>query len=86
MSKQEFLDKYNKVILEFSEYENGTVTYLKELPNGDIIMKEIYYGDDIVGVSFRRNGVKRLSDIEPYPCHITFLPYGNPKGNLNFPS
>lgn len=84
MTKDAFLEKFEKVILQFSEYENGTVIYMKELLNGDIILKKIVYGDDIRSISFHRDEVKRLTDIEAYPCEVNYLPHGNPDGNLDF--
>lgn len=67
-------ENFGNVVLEFSEYSNSTVTYMKQLLNGDILIKKVTYGDAITGISFDRDSSKKLSEPEPYLFSIHYFP------------
>lgn len=84
MTKEHLFGKFGDVSLEFSEYSNGTVTYMKLLLNGDILIKHIHYGDEIISVSFSNESTVKYSEPEPYNFDVLYLPKGDTKNIVEF--
>lgn len=84
MTKDQLFEKFGNVVLDFSEYSNGTVTYMKSLLNGDILIKYLHYGDKIIDISFSNESTVKYSAQEYCNFDVLYLPKGDTKNIVEF--
>jgi len=71
ITKDEFIDKYGEIIVQFRSYYKYSFTYEGELKNGDSIMARIGGdSDDIYRIEVVNNETSTIASLDPISAGI----------------